>query len=186
MGGLNLVNSGSGRSGVNPLLGCRDREGPIWPSGTLRPSSKLALLRLLAPLVNFSCHDSPSFRHSSVMTSHLAQQARNGTVRAPSFLPLLISQMGREVLRIGLGRVVHGGNEDGVRCTRHGERGFGCQDGDVIRPRLGEREINLNPSSVSTIFHPAETRTNAPRYRDLEHDMSVLRVERRATFRLGI
>lgn len=158
----------------------------MWSSGTLRPSSKLALLRLLAPLVNFSCHDSPSFRHSSVMTSHLAQQARNGTVRAPSFLPLLMSQMGREVLRMGLGGAAPGGREGGVRCTRHGERGFGDQDEVAIRPRLGEREINLNPGSVSTIVHPGEIITNVPGYRDLEHDMSVLRVERRVTFRLGI
>lgn len=42
--------------------------------------SKLALRRRLAPLVNFSCHVGPSFRHWSVMGTQSGQQARSGMV----------------------------------------------------------------------------------------------------------
>lgn len=59
----------------------RDRLEGVTPE---EAPSRLALRLLRAPLVNFSCHCSPSLRHSSVIVMQSGQHARNGTVVATS------------------------------------------------------------------------------------------------------
>lgn len=81
------------------------------------------------------------------MDSQSAQHARRGTVSAESsFGKLKVGMMGSDVRRKGFGTPVPVsviGELEGVRCTRHGERGLVGGDEDVPLPLLGDLEMNL-------------------------------------------
>lgn len=132
---------------VKPLDCCLVAFGPLLRKLSLL--SKLALLRLLAPLENFSSHCSPSFRDSSVMGTQSGQHGLSGIVRAVSSFRMWWVVRGREVLRIGLTGIK--GDEEGDRCTRHGERGLGVGgEVEVLRPLLGDREdLEMNLASLN-------------------------------------
>lgn len=141
--------------------------------------SRLELLRLLAPLVNFSSHDSPSIRHSSVMASQSAQHFRNGTVRVSSAFRLLSSHIGRELRRKDFSAAVVGESEEGNRLTRQGERGFVGEGEYIVRPRLGDRDMNLEKAKVVSLQPPATMQQNIPGYWDLKHDVRFFWIEGR-------
>lgn len=103
------------------------------------------------------------------------QHGLSGIVRAVSSFRMWWVVRGREVLRTPFTGIE--GDEEGDRCTRHGERGLGVGgEVEVLRPLLGDREdLEMNLESLNKFLHCYVDFSDIPWYWYFEHDTGIVR-----------